>query len=53
LASTDIFLIVYIITGEIDWAAGIAGIEVLTKMIQYYLHERLWYKHIKYGVKNV
>jgi len=47
------FLIAWIVTGKIDWAAGIAGIEVLTKMILYYWHERLWYKHIKFGVKNV
>ena len=28
-------------------------IEVLTKMILYYWHERVWYKHIKFGLKNV
>ena len=53
LATTDTFLIAWIITGKIDWAAGIAGVEVLTKMFLYYWHERLWYKHIKFGVKNV
>jgi uncharacterized membrane protein len=41
-----------LLAGKIDWAAGIAGIEVLTKMILYYWHD-LWYKHIKFGVKNV
>ena len=53
LATTDTFLIAWIITGNFDWAAGIAGIEVLTKMILYYWHERIWYKQIKFGVKNV
>jgi uncharacterized membrane protein len=56
LATTDTFLIAWLITGKVDLAAGIAGIagiEVLTKMILYYWHERLWYKHIKFGVKNV
>jgi len=53
LATTDTFLISWIITGSIDWAIGIAGIEVLTKMILYYWHERLWYKYIKFGVKDV
>ena len=56
LATTDTFLIEWLITGKVDLAAGIAGIagiEVLTKMILYYWHERLWYKHIKFGVKNV
>ena len=43
-ASLDTFIIAWIITG--DWKIGgsIAGIEVITKMILYYLHERLWYK---------
>ena len=52
LATTDTFLIAWLITGNIDWAAGIAGIEVLTKMILYYLHERLWYKMSKYGIRK-
>ena len=38
LATTDTFLIAWIITGKVDWATGIAGIEVLTKMILYYWH---------------
>ena len=36
IATTDTFLIALIITGKIDWAAGIAGvagIEFLTKII--------------------
>tara|TARA_B100001057_G_scaffold447231_1_gene486567 strand:- start:731 stop:946 length:216 start_codon:yes stop_codon:yes gene_type:complete len=53
LATTDTFSTAWIITRKIDWAVGIAGIEVLTKMILYYWYERLWYKHIKFGVKNV
>ena len=48
LATTDTFLIAWIITGKIDWAAGIAGIEVITKMFLYYWHERFWYKYIKF-----
>ena len=50
LATTDTFLIAWFITGKFDLAAGIAGIEILTKMFLYYWHERLWYKYIKYGV---
>ena len=53
LATLDTFLITWIITGKIDWAAGIASIEILTKTILYYCHERVWYKHIKFGIKNV
>ena len=49
VATTDTFLIAWIITGKIDWAAGIATIEVATKMILYYWHERIWYKYIRLG----
>lgn len=42
LASADTFLIAGLITG--DWSVGlaIAGIEVLTKMVLYFIHERVW-----------
>jgi uncharacterized membrane protein len=42
LATTDTFFISYWITGHLDWAGLIAGIEVLTKMFLYYFHERAW-----------
>lgn len=48
IASLDTFLISYLITGKISWAAGIASVEVLTKMILYYGHERMWAK-VKWG----
>lgn len=52
LATTDTFLIAWLITGQIDWAAGIASIEVITKMFLYYWHERAWYNYIKFGLKQ-
>ena len=51
IASLDTFLISYIITGKIVWATAIASIEVLTKMVLYYGHERIWNK-IKWGKKK-
>ena len=27
--------------------------DLIIKFALYYAHERVWYKHIKYGVKNV
>ena len=27
--------------------------DLVIKFVLYYLHERVWYKHIKYGVKDV
>tara|TARA_Y100000310_G_scaffold331758_1_gene405931 strand:- start:874 stop:1077 length:204 start_codon:yes stop_codon:yes gene_type:complete len=48
LASLDTFVISYIITGKVTWATAIASIEVLTKMILYYIHERGW-SRIEWG----
>lgn len=48
LATSDTFLIAWFITGRFDFAGAIAGIEVITKMILYYLHERGWTR-IKWG----
>jgi uncharacterized membrane protein len=52
LATTDTFLLAWLITGELDWAGMIAGFEVVTKMVLYYYHERAWYKHIRYGLRD-
>ena len=37
-------VISYVITGNLKIAASIGFIEVFTKMILYYLHERIWNK---------
>ena len=50
LATSDTFLIAWLITGEINWAGAIAGVEVITKMILYYVHERVWYRYSNLGV---
>jgi len=50
LATSDTFLIAWLITGEINWAGAIAGVEVITKMILYYAHERVWYRYSNLGV---
>lgn len=52
VATTDTFLLAWLITGKLDWAGMIAGFEVATKMILYYTHERVWYKYIKFGIRQ-
>ena len=52
IASADTFLIAWLITGHFDWAGAIAGIEVVTKMFLYYIHERAWYKFSRFGVSK-
>lgn len=38
----DTFLISWFITGHLGLAGGIAGTEVMTKIVLFYLHERAW-----------
>lgn len=48
--SLDTFALASIITGQIEFGAFIAGAEVFTKMLLYYLHERVW-AHVEWGLK--
>ena len=51
LGTIDTIVIGGLITG--DWKIGlsIGGVEVISKMTLYYIHERVWYKS-NYGVKR-
>ena len=42
VATLDTFVISYLVTGSGAWAGTIAGFEVLTKVVIYYCHERVW-----------
>lgn len=46
------FLIVWLSTGSLKIGATFTVAELVYKPIQYYVHERIWYKYIKYGLKN-
>lgn len=46
------FLIMWIISGSIKVGAAFGVAEIVYKPIQYYIHERIWYRYIKYGLKN-
>ena len=41
-ASLDTFVISFILTGRLVLAGSIAGTELLTKILLYYFHERIW-----------
>ena len=45
------FTIMLIITGSVKIGAAFGIAELLYKPVQYYLHERVWYRWIKYGLK--
>ncbi len=51
LASLDTMLLALFFTGNLKVAASIGGIEILTKLVLYFLHERLWLK-INIGLGN-
>jgi uncharacterized membrane protein len=46
------FGIMWAISGSIKVGAAFGVAEIVYKPIQYYIHERIWYKYIKYGLKN-
>jgi uncharacterized membrane protein len=47
------FLIMWGLTGKIEIGAAFGVIELLYKPIQYYIHERIWYRWISYGLIKV
>lgn len=46
------FLTIWWISGSIKIGAAFGVAELIYKPIQYYIHERVWYKWIKYGLKK-
>jgi uncharacterized membrane protein len=40
------------ISGSIQIGAAFGVAELVYKPIQYYIHARIWYKWIKYGLKK-
>ena len=50
IGTLDTIIISGIITGSLTLGLAIGGVEVVTKMILYFLHERARYKFSKFGV---
>lgn len=49
IGTIDTMILGWIITGNVLTGIKIGGMEVLTKMILYFLHERIWFK-INFGL---
>jgi uncharacterized membrane protein len=47
------FLTIWLVTGSVEIAATFGVMELFWKPLQYYFHERIWYRYIKYGVIKV
>jgi uncharacterized membrane protein len=46
------FCVMWWISGSIQIGAAFGVAELIYKPIQYYIHERIWYKWIKFGLKK-
>ena len=50
IGTIDTIILSGLVTGSWEKGLTIGGIELFSKMILYYLHERTWYKYIKVGI---
>jgi uncharacterized membrane protein len=51
VVSTGIgFVIMWLATGSIKIGSAFGIVELVYKPIQYYIHERIWYRWIKFGL---
>ena len=50
LSTTVGFLGMWWATGSIKLGAAFGIVELVYKPIQYYIHERVWYKYIRFGL---
>mgnify|MGYP003128450751 CR=1 FL=1 len=51
IASLDTFLLTWLVTGSPTAGITVSLLEVVTKMILYYFHERAWLRS-KFGTKD-
>ena len=52
IGTLDTMLIAWIISGDPMIGMSIGAVEIITKMILYYIHERAWYLS-KWGIKTL
>jgi uncharacterized membrane protein len=44
------FLFIVALTGSVFIGGTFSIVELIWKPLQYYIHERIWYKYIKFGI---
>jgi len=52
LSTISGFVILWIATGNIRISASFSAIELIFKPYLYYIHERIYYKYVKFGLKD-
>ena len=50
ISTTIGFVTVWVFTGSLEIGSTFTIMELLWKPVQYYIHERVWYNYIKYGI---
>jgi uncharacterized membrane protein len=53
IASTTTAIIAFLFGMPAKAVGYVFLADLIIKFVLYYMHERVWYKHIQYGVKNV
>ncbi len=51
VGTIDTIILAWLISGDVKVGLSIGGVEMITKMVLYYLHERIWYR-FNYGVEK-
>jgi uncharacterized membrane protein len=51
VGTVDTILLGWLVSGDAKIGMAIGGLEVMTKMVLYYIHERAWYKLVRLGRK--
>jgi len=52
IGTLDTMVLSSLIAGSWEIGLAIGGVEVFTKMLLYFLHERAWYKFSKFGINE-
>ena len=50
IGTLDTMLLGWLISGDLIIGIKIGSVELITKIILYYMHERAWYRLSKFGV---
>jgi uncharacterized membrane protein len=52
VGTVDTIVLSWALSGNLSLGIKIGGVELITKMILYYAHERVWFKYIRIGNKK-
>ena len=52
IATLTTISLAWIITGNTEIAIKVGAVDMIVKFVMYYLHERVWYKYSRFGVRE-